>query len=124
MQYVLEGILEEVQAIREAISQTEMRMVGGSILITYEADWDVLKEAIILWKREEEEEETDYEGDEPEDSDDSIDTKIGPAYLVKLIDFAHTRAKPGEGPDVGVVLGLDTVIHLLMNRLKKIRGGE
>ena len=40
---VLEGLLEEVKTLREAVAGTEMRMVGGSILVVYEAEWEKAK---------------------------------------------------------------------------------
>ncbi|KXN91930.1 Inositol polyphosphate multikinase [Leucoagaricus sp. SymC.cos] len=44
----------------------------------------------------------------------------GKAREVKLIDFAHTKVVPGEGPDKGVLLGMDTVLKLLDGRLESL----
>ena len=54
------------------------------------------------------EEEDDEENDSPS------------AYAVKLIDFAHTKLTPGEGPDLGVLKGIETVIRLLEGRIAEL----
>ncbi|KAJ7585640.1 hypothetical protein C8J56DRAFT_948514 [Mycena floridula] len=55
------------------------------------------------------EDDDDDEGDDKEEQDDGKAGKKKKAtapYLVKLIDFAHTRMKPGSGPDEGVLKGM------------------
>lgn len=93
-------------------------MVGGSLLIVYEADWDRAEEGVKNMHDDEEK----GEGEEEDDGDDEDDEgeKSGPPYVVKLIDFAHTKIVPGLGPDQGVLLGMDTTLTLLNNRLKQI----
>ncbi|KAL1664614.1 hypothetical protein GGF50DRAFT_88564 [Schizophyllum commune] len=124
---ILRGIRRDVAAIREHLSKIEMRMVGGSVLIIYEADWERAAEAAarIGTAEDEEDEEinSDEEGGEGED-DDSPKNKPGPAFVVKLIDFAHTRLAPGEGPDAGVLLGLDTTLKLLDGRIAQVETGS
>ena len=62
------------------------------------------------------------EDDEEEDEDEDEDKKrVGPPYLVKLIDFAHTKIVPGIGPDEGVLKGVDTVLSLLDGRIEQAR---
>ena len=46
--------------------------------------------------------------------------KVGPPFAVKLIDFAHTRLVSGEGPDEGVLKGLDTTLKLLAGRIEEV----
>ncbi|KAK0227780.1 SAICAR synthase-like protein [Armillaria fumosa] len=111
---VLKALREDVAEIREAFAGMEMRMVGGSLLIIYEGDLTKAEDG-VKWMLEEEEEE---EGDEDEDEDEK--PKRGPPYIVKLIDFAHTRFVPGKGPDEGVLKGFDTVLSLLDGRLKEV----
>jgi len=123
LQHILEGIVTEVEAIRNAVSRTEMRIVASSLLIIYEADWDKLRKSIELWKQEEQAFEDDdaserEDSDDTEESDDNL--KKGPPYLVKLIDFGHTRLTPGEGPDDRALLGIDTTLKLLRERLAHI----
>lgn len=123
---VLQGILTAVQQIREAVHGAEMRMVGGSILVIYEADWDRLRKCLEEWPKDtdelEDDEADEADADDADGSDDAeeVDGKTGPPYLVKLIDFAHTSLREGEGPDEGVLVGLDTVIKLLTGRIDQI----
>ena len=43
---VLRGILHDIKTIHLELSTIELRMVGGSLLIVYEADWEVARSAI------------------------------------------------------------------------------
>ena len=107
---ILQGIREEVQEIRNIFAELEVRMVGGSLLVIYEADWQKAEEKL-----------NQEEDDDLDDSDDDEDEKKpGPPFMVKVIDFAHTTLQPGEGVDSGVLLGLDTVLRLLDHRLSDI----
>ena len=113
---ILESMREDVAEIREALAQLHMRMVGGSLLIIYEADPDRAREG-LEWL-----EEGGEEDEEEEDEDEDEDKKrVGPPYLVKLIDFAHTKIVPGIGPDEGVLKGVDTVLSLLDGRIEQAR---
>ncbi|KAJ8699207.1 hypothetical protein PTI98_002346 [Pleurotus ostreatus] len=114
---ILRGIREDVAELKDAFAQVDMRMVGGSVLIVYEADEDKAKEGLKLLEEGAFEDEDD-EDDEDESEDEQ--NKPGPPFVVKLIDFAHTRIVPGEGPDEGVLLGLNTVLRLLDGRIEQI----
>ena len=95
-------------------------MVGGSLFIVYEADWARAEDGLQrLWLDAGDEE---GEEDDEEDEDDDDADRPGPPFVVKIIDFAHTRLAPGEGPDEGVLLGLDTVLRLLDARIAQIEG--
>lgn len=54
---------------------------------------------------------------EENDADDGDGESEGedepPLFRLSLIDFAHTRLMPGQGPDTGVLLGIDTPIRLI-----------
>lgn len=145
---ILQAVREDIADVRDTLSEIHLRMVGTSVLIVYEADWARAEEgvkALELEMREREEDENendskakaeaeaeaeisedDGEGDdEDEDYDvDDDDDMEGPTlpYTVKLIDFAHTRIKPGHGPDEGVLLGLDTILKLLDGRIEQVYG--
>jgi 1D-myo-inositol-tetrakisphosphate 5-kinase/inositol-polyphosphate multikinase len=109
---ILQGIREEVQEIRNIFAKLEVRMVGGSLLVIYEADWQKAEE-----KLNQEEDEDEDEGDSDDDEDEN---KTGPPFMVRVIDFAHTTLEPGQGVDSGVLLGLNTVLRLLDERLSEI----
>lgn len=125
----------ELRAIRDTVTAIEMRMAGGSVLIIYEADGDRARLGLQLLEEQEADkqmggvhegrEREDDSNDEPEDDDDEGESSddegvIGLPFQVKLIDFAHTRLTPGQGPDVGVVKGLETLITLLDERAAQV----
>ncbi|KAH8101980.1 SAICAR synthase-like protein [Phellopilus nigrolimitatus] len=132
---VLAGVLADVRAVRAALAATELRMVGASLLVVYEADCAraraALESAAAVREREdtgngemdldaEGEEDEEEEGEDEDDLESDEEEEECPLYAVKLIDFAHTRLAPGEGPDEGVLKGLDTTIRLLEGRIKEV----
>lgn len=123
---ILGVILVELRVMKRVVEKVEMRMVGGSVLIVYESDASRANTALDELKSSStaavvEEKDDDAEGDEEiSDEDDELDEKMPQACAVKLIDFAHTKFTPGEGPDSGVLLGLDTLIHLLEGRIRTL----
>jgi len=120
---ILRFIRRSVQELRDVLSTLELRMVGSSLLIVYEGDW-ARAETGVQWlatTRDEESEEREEDEEEVEESEeDSEDGGSGCPCVVKLIDFAHTRFKPGQGPDQGVLKGLDTVLALLDGRINAV----
>jgi len=122
---ILRAIYDEIAEIRQVCSSLEMRMVGASLLIIYEADWTRAEQSLTSSSEEEDEnDDIDEDIDDDDDDDDNDDEsnlkRFGPPFVVKLIDFAHTRLAPGEGPDQGVLFGMDTVLKLLDARLEEI----
>lgn len=63
-------------------------------------------------------EDEDAEWDEEDDEEEEEEPPD--LYRVKLIDFAHARAATGEGPDPGLLKGLDTVLSLLGGRIAEL----
>lgn len=92
-------------------------MVGGSFLIIYEGDLESAKQGIALL------DEGDIEEDEDSEDEDEEEENARPGLpcLVKVIDFAHTDVVTGEGPDEGVLLGIDTTLRLLDDRIALIK---
>ncbi|KAG6853100.1 hypothetical protein C0991_006903 [Blastosporella zonata] len=105
---ILRGIRESVARIRDTYAQLEMRIVGGSLLIMYEADWSLAEEGL---KRTQ---------PRPLGNHKEQRTHGRLPYNVKLVDFAHARVSPGSGPDEGVLLGLDTMLRLLDGRIAEL----
>ena len=93
-----------------------MRMVGGSLLVVYEAEWERVEEGLKFLDEDEDSEDEDDDDDEEEEV-----KRPGPPYIVKVIDFAHTRIVPGEGPDEGVLKGIDTTLDLLDQRIRQVQ---
>lgn len=127
---VIRAIRNEIAEIKDIMASLELRMVGGSLLIIYEADWERAVKGLEKFGLDDSkagsqvEYEDDSEDDEEEDVDYSEDgttfKRIGPPFVVKLIDFAHTKLVPGQGSDMGVLTGMDTVLRLLDARLDEI----
>jgi 1D-myo-inositol-tetrakisphosphate 5-kinase/inositol-polyphosphate multikinase len=126
---ILRSIRKSVQELRDLLSSIELSLVGSSLLIVYEGDWD-RAEMGVRWLAEqpasvssEEKIYEDTEGDveEVEGSEESEEDEGSECpCVVRLIDFAHTRLKPGQGPDVGVLKGLDSLVSLLDGRIAAI----
>ncbi len=130
---VLKSIRQSVQEIRDVMGAIEMRMVGGSLLIIYEGDWNraemgvqwLAKQAASATGDEEtneggqgaEEEDSEEDSDSGDESEDEHKGGSKSPCVVKVIDFAHTRLEAGEGPDRGVLRGLETVLGLLDARI-------
>ena len=115
---ILESLREDVAEIRAALAEMHMRMVGGSLLIIYEADVERARKG-LEWMAEHREDEDDE--DEDDEDEESGKVHVGAPYLVKLIDFAHTKIVPGIGPDEGVLKGVDTVLSLLDGRIGQVQ---
>ncbi|KAK7048569.1 kinase [Favolaschia claudopus] len=120
---ILELLREDVEDIRDAFAALEMRMVGGSLLIVYESDLTRAEEGLKWMLKDEDEEEGEDEDEDDESSSSSSNKppKPHPPYDVRLIDFAHTRFVPGQGPDQGVLLGFKTLLGLLDERIAAVR---
>jgi len=113
---MLPGICDEVRDIRNVLGGLELRMVGASMLIVYESDWNRAREGMEKLDKEEVENEDDDEDEDEEE--DEVGT--GPPFVVKLIDFAHTKMTPGEGQDEGVIRGINTIVKLLEKRIGEL----
>jgi 1D-myo-inositol-tetrakisphosphate 5-kinase/inositol-polyphosphate multikinase len=121
---ILKSIRKSVQELRDLLSSIELHLIGSSVLIIYEGDWE-RAEMGVRWLAEQpasSEEEGDVEEEEgsEESSEESSDEGSECPCVVKLIDFAHTRLKPGQGADVGVLKGLDNIVSLLDRRIAEV----
>ncbi|KAF8602811.1 SAICAR synthase-like protein [Ceratobasidium sp. AG-I] len=118
---VLGVVHEKLLEIQQALAETEIRMVGGSVLIVWEGDPAALARAIEAV--EEGRDVMEESEDEDEETDENL-RKPGPVCAMRLIDFAHTRLVPGEGPDGGVMTGVGVAIKLVEGRIKELRTVE
>ncbi len=82
-----EHILPGLDEVEQALSGVELRMRAGSVLIVYEGGVKELDQAL-------------------QESPSTSTEATGPIASVKLIDFAHTELRPGQGPDEDVLLGV------------------
>lgn len=141
---ILRGILGRTRALREAMAESELRLIGSSLLIVYEANWERAAQLLaspVVPGREKAETEAlavDAEGtivvegdgyaeddenggsreDDDEEDEDEDEDRL--PYAVSLIDFAHTKLVTGLGADERVLFGIDTVIRLLEGRLTEV----
>jgi len=143
---LLTSIHGSLTDLRKSLSGAHMRMVGGSVLIIYEGDWERAAAASGRGggpgspEETENEEDKEVESDQIEvevdeqgeismeatssstsDASSSSCTDQHPRlYTISVIDFAHTRVVPGEGPDEGVLTGMDTLIRLVDRRMQEV----
>ncbi|KAJ3915993.1 hypothetical protein F5877DRAFT_47498 [Lentinula edodes] len=135
---ILRSIHTSLTHLHSIMQGVELRMVGGSLLVVWEGDEQRAREG-VEWMKEREikiteriRQEADVEGNEDDDSeyldsdddDESHRRKPSAPYALSLIDFAHTRFVPGQGPDVGVLLGLDTFAKLIEGRILEVEDIE
>ncbi|TFK18378.1 SAICAR synthase-like protein [Coprinopsis marcescibilis] len=119
---ILTSIRSEIAQIKEALSGIDMRMVGGSLLVVYEADWEKAAVGIKNYLETPPEDRDDVDDEEDDEEESDAEDQAPPrAFNVKLIDFAHTKVEAGLGPDEGVLLGVNTVLNLLDGRINQIK---
>ncbi|KAG2066385.1 SAICAR synthase-like protein [Suillus decipiens] len=135
---VLTRLQADLEELKATVSNVEMRMIGGSILIIYEGDWERASKALSTPSK------TATIEDDEDDEDDEVEVEIdengqiilesipdeaieeeeeepeAPLCSLTLIDFAHTRLIDGAGPDEGVLKGIQTMIDLIRQRKDKI----
>lgn len=131
---VLTTLQADLEELKATISNIEMRMVGGSVLIVYEGDWERASKAFstpseTATTEEDEDDEIEVEIDEngqivlesiPDEAIEEEEEPEAPLCSLSLIDFAHTRLIDGAGPDEGVLKGIQTMIDLVRQRKDKI----
>ncbi|KAH0830094.1 hypothetical protein J3R83DRAFT_1429 [Lanmaoa asiatica] len=131
--------------LRKSLSCADVRIIGGSVLIIYEGDWERASAASGRGGGPSSLDEVESEEDDGAESD-QIEVEVdeqgeivmesipGPSetsssscmdpqprlYTISLIDFAHTRVVPGSGPDEGVLTGMDTLIRLVDRRKQEV----
>ncbi|KAH7031429.1 uncharacterized protein B0I36DRAFT_122820 [Microdochium trichocladiopsis] len=120
---------EDLRRIQEVLEREESRMYSASLLFVFEGDGQALREAIaeakagtVAERRSEraacsniridsgismDKDETAAADQDYDDDDEDEDLSTFPRiYSVRLIDFAHARFIPGEGPDENVLFGV------------------
>jgi 1D-myo-inositol-tetrakisphosphate 5-kinase/inositol-polyphosphate multikinase len=103
------AFLDGLTQVCKVLENKELRMYSASILMVYEGDGQALRE-----KQAMQEEGTAELPENDEDDDDDSDHLESPKILtVKLIDFAHAKFVPGEGPDENALRGVRSVIKIL-----------
>lgn len=131
---VLTTLQADLEDLKATLTNIQMRMVGGSVLIVYEGDWERASTAFstpsgTAATSEDEDDEVEVEIDEngqlvlesiPDEAIEEEEEHQAPLCSLSLIDFAHTRLIDGAGPDEGVLKGIQTMIDLVRQRKDKI----
>lgn len=108
-QALVDQIVAELRTIYDLLIAEETRMVSSSILVVYEGDTKAFDEKLERGNAMYDEAAARSQSGESEDSDE--DGEDYPTILtVKLIDFAHSKFVPGDGPDELVLRGLKNLI--------------
>lgn len=81
-------LLPQLDRLIGLLSELEVRIRGGSLLVVFEGNSDSLAQR-------------------------HINKKLPTPLKIRVIDFAHARFVPGEGPDEGLLKGLQTVRQIL-----------
>lgn len=116
---VVELCEAEVTQMVQVLEGLESRMYSASILFVYEGDNKSLDKAITaieeLQKGDGNKPRDNSVEDDDADSDDEYNTpKI---HAAKIIDFAHARWTPGQGPDENMLRGVRSVRKILRQLL-------
>ena len=115
---IIARFIEDLRGLQTAVEKEECRIYSSSLLFVYEGDGKALQEAFrtenqtIARIRD--------RGSLPEQDRESSDSDDeGPSLpqiqTLKLIDFAHARWMPGQGPDENLLNGLSSVIKALQD---------
>ncbi len=117
-------LIRNLESIEFVLENEESRMYSASILMVYEGN-DASIAAAVQYEDEEKAKKgrANLEGNEDEEAEDededegadSEDSDEAPPRVcdTKLIDFAHARWTPGEGPDENALQGVRSVIKIL-----------
>lgn len=110
---LLKAFNQEIKEVRELLEKTEVRLVGSSILFAYEGDGEAFrrKEGELVRRAAE-------GGDGESESDDETEGPV--LYRIKLIDFAHSRVVPGEGPDENILPGVRNIERIFNDLYDKL----
>ncbi|KAM0789241.1 hypothetical protein ACM66B_000084 [Microbotryomycetes sp. NB124-2] len=132
-QYVLvmKAILKRLEEMVQLLQGLEIRVRGSSLLIVIEGDPATLQSTMDRLSSDDVKpsSSTSKLADDEDDEESDIEDEHGnvkPSALIpfdiKWIDFAHARLAPGEGPDEGLILGVQTTrdhLRRIIERLDK-----
>jgi inositol-polyphosphate multikinase len=108
--------VKDIQAIFEGL---ESRMVSASILLVYEGDPEAFDVAAAHVPKSAPPGQT---GDAEEDEDEDEEEPAPKIAAIKMIDFAHAKWTPGEGPDENSLQGMRSTVELLEQLNAKLQG--
>jgi inositol-polyphosphate multikinase len=112
---VVKRLRRDLKGLISLLENEESRMYSASILVVYEGDEEAIEAALEEERRRAENPVMDPGDDnehdeESEEEDAAIKSKV---HELRLIDFAHARWTPGQGPDENALQGLRGVLTIL-----------
>ena len=124
---VIKRFIEDLREIQCVMRAEESRMFSASLLFVYEGDRQALRDAfetekdqLAAMQNQPPTTNGNTHGDRPSTSDEADDednkeeqTTLPDIQSLKLIDFAHAKWTPGEGPDENILHGIGNVIKTL-----------
>ena len=120
---VLKRFIRDLKAFVEVMEKKESRMYSASLLFVYEGDSIALddafaKEADMIAAQSQGQRssaEVDLASELNHEGGDEDQPKFPAIWNVRLIDFAHAKWTPGQGPDENLLHGVRNVISLLQD---------
>ncbi|EFE39270.1 arginine metabolism regulation protein iii [Trichophyton verrucosum HKI 0517] len=125
--FIAERIATELRAMQSVLESEESRMYSASVLIVYEGDPETFEKALEVEREQANKPEdlstrtTGHGGDTDEEAEeeDEDEEELPKVHDIRLIDFAHARWTPGQGPDENLLRGLRNVAKI-MEDLSKV----
>ncbi|DAA72971.1 TPA_exp: Arginine metabolism regulation protein iii [Trichophyton benhamiae CBS 112371] len=125
--FIAKRIATELRAMQSVLESEESRMYSASVLIVYEGDPETFEKALEVEREQANKPEdlstrtTGHGGDTDEEAEeeDEDEEELPKVHDIRLIDFAHARWTPGQGPDENLLRGLRNVAKI-MEDLSKV----
>ncbi|KIW94170.1 uncharacterized protein Z519_05486 [Cladophialophora bantiana CBS 173.52] len=119
-EFLIRRFIRELESIQYVLENEESRMYSASVLMVYEGDPEALEVSIAGEEEEDGRDGVDGgEGMLQDDDDDEEDTRPHKVHELRLIDFAHARWTPGEGPDQNAIKGIQSLLAILRDLVAK-----
>lgn len=110
-------ILRELESIQYVLENEESRMYSASVLFVYEGDDEALEKGLKIEQEAEMQDQEEEEEEEPEEDEDGNEIMPQRVLEARLIDFAHARWAPGQGPDENALEGIRSLIAIFKQLL-------
>ncbi|EXJ56293.1 uncharacterized protein A1O5_12560 [Cladophialophora psammophila CBS 110553] len=123
-EFLIRRFIRELESIQYVLENEESRMYSASVLMVYEGDPEALEISIAGEEEEDGRDGVDggegmLQDDDEDEEDDEEDTRPPKVHELRLIDFAHARWTPGEGPDQNAIKGIQSLLAILRDLVAK-----
>ena len=116
---VAHRFLKDLRDLQKTMENEESRMYSASLLFVYEGDGSALQDAFdfesacLEADSKHQTAQINDEDNEEDEEDEEDELQLSKVQVVKLIDFAHAKWTPGQGPDENLLHGVRNVIKFL-----------